>query len=255
MCPSRNSFDNELSNHGKRLLEICRSADLRILNGRISGDSLGRPTFHGNSGISVIDYAICDQDLYRHISNFIVKEPSSLSDHSPIMTWLNINTVNTHSAATNINDTLTRLPKQFIWENDSSQKFRAALQSNDPQKLIHDFLIDERPDKDINTTLDEIENILTTAAKRCLKVKIIRKRHIKISNKKWFDKECRLKRHELRKIANLKHRDPLNTTLREEYHFVLKQYKSLLTQKKNQYYHTQLTKLETAVDDPNSRNF
>ena len=62
-------------------------------------------------------------------------------------------------------------------------------------------------------------------------------------------------RHELRKIANLKHRDPLNTTLREEYHFVLKQYKSLLTQKKNQYYHTQLTKLETAVDDPNSRNF
>ena len=75
------------------------------------------------------------------------KEPSSLSDHSPIMTWLNINTVNTHSAATNINDTLTRLPKQFIWENDSSQKFRAALQSNDLQNLIHDFLIDERPDK------------------------------------------------------------------------------------------------------------
>ena len=207
------------------------------------------------ASVFVTYYAICDQDLYRHISNFIVKEPSSLSDHSPIMTWLNINTVNTHSAATNINDTLTRLPKQFIWENDSSQKFRAALQSNDLQNLIHDFLIDERPDKDINTTLDEIENILTTAAKRCLKIKIIRKRHIKISNKKWFDKECRLKRHELRKIANLKHRDPLNTTLREEYHFVLKQYKSLLTQKKNQYYHTQLTKLETAVDDPNSRNF
>ena len=172
-APQRNSFDNELNNHGKRLLEICRSADLRILNGRISGDSLGRPTFHGNSGISVIDYAICDQDLYRHISNFIVKEPSSLSDHSPIMTWLNINTVNTHSAATNINDTLTRLPKQFIWENDSSQKFRAALQSNDLQNLIHDFLIDERPDKDINTTLDEIENILTTAAKRCLKINYI----------------------------------------------------------------------------------
>ena len=107
---------------------------------------------------------------------------------------------------------------------------------------MHDFLIDKRPDKDINTTLDEIE--------------VMRKRHIKTSsNKKWFDKECRLKRHELRKLANLKHRDPLNITLREEYHFVLKQYKSLLKQKKNEYYHTQLTKLETAVDDPNSRNF
>ena len=36
----RKSFDNDLNNHGKRLLEICRSADLRILNGRINGDSL-----------------------------------------------------------------------------------------------------------------------------------------------------------------------------------------------------------------------
>ena len=82
----RNSFDNELNNHGKRLLEICRSADLRILNGRTSGDSLGRPTFHCKSGVSIVDYAICDQDLFRHIANFIVREPLSLSDHTPIMT-------------------------------------------------------------------------------------------------------------------------------------------------------------------------
>ena len=123
----RNSFDNELNNHGKRLLEICRSADLRILNGRTSGDSLGGPTFHGKSGVSIVDYAICDQDLFRRIANFIVREPLSLSDHSPIMTWLNINTVNDHSATTNINDTLVRLPKQFIWERDSSLKFRTAL--------------------------------------------------------------------------------------------------------------------------------
>ena len=88
----RNSFDNDINNHGKRLLEICRSADLRILNGRVNGDSLGRPTFHGRNGISVIDYAICDQDLFTHIANFIVKEPLCLSDHNPIVTWLNINT-------------------------------------------------------------------------------------------------------------------------------------------------------------------
>ena len=48
LCPAqRNSFDNELNSHGKRLLEICKSADLRILNGRVNSDSLGRATFHG----------------------------------------------------------------------------------------------------------------------------------------------------------------------------------------------------------------
>ena len=110
----RHSFHNELNNHGKRLLEICRSSDLKIMNGRSRGDSLGRLTFHGKSVVSVVDYAICDQDLFHSIANFIVKEPSSLSDHSPIMTWLNINTVNNHLATENTTDTLIRLPKQFI---------------------------------------------------------------------------------------------------------------------------------------------
>ena len=31
----------------KRLLEICKTLDLRIVNGRANGDTPGRPTFHG----------------------------------------------------------------------------------------------------------------------------------------------------------------------------------------------------------------
>ena len=31
----RNSFDNEVNNHGKRLLDICKSADLRILRATV----------------------------------------------------------------------------------------------------------------------------------------------------------------------------------------------------------------------------
>jgi len=50
------------------------------------------------------------------------------------------------------------------------------------------------------------------------------------------DKECRFKRHELRKLANQKHRDPLNAIIREEYHVVLKQYKTLLNNTKSEYY-------------------
>ena len=71
---------------GKRLLEICRNADLRILNARVSGDSLERATFYGKAGISVADFVMCDQTLFSHILNFIVKEPRYLSDHSPLMT-------------------------------------------------------------------------------------------------------------------------------------------------------------------------
>ena len=123
----RKSFDNDLNNHGKRLLEICRSADLRILNGRINGDSLGRPTFHGKSGISVIDYSVCDQDLLRNITSFVVKEPNSLSDHSPIITWLKVNRHldNDSSNEAIINDSLTPLPKQFFGKTIRHKNSRA----------------------------------------------------------------------------------------------------------------------------------
>ena len=176
----RNSFVNDLNNHRKRLLEICRSADQRILNGRIYDDSLGRPTFHGKSGVSVVDYAVCDQDLFPHLANFFVREPSSLSDHSPIMAWLNIDTNDNHLATTNTNDTLTRLSKQFIWETNSPQKFRATLQSRDIQRMTHDFLIHSGPDRNINTSLDAVENIIFTTAKCCLKIKVIKKRHVRL---------------------------------------------------------------------------
>jgi len=32
----RNSYDNELNSHSKKLLDICRRGDLKILNGRVS---------------------------------------------------------------------------------------------------------------------------------------------------------------------------------------------------------------------------
>ena len=112
----RNSFDNELNSHGKRLLEICQSADLRILNGRV--------TFHGKNGVSTsaVDHAVCDQDLLPHVTNFVVKDPLHLSDHSPITTWLNINKKTSYNHTIVEGDTLTSLPKQFLWENDSAQK-------------------------------------------------------------------------------------------------------------------------------------
>ena len=122
------------------------------MNGRFRGDSLARPTFHGKSGVSVVDYAVCSlccrrrkgkgigrkkkkegdwgervkgrllpfpfpffrafpppplslpflrlphrlcnmrpRQIFHSIANSLLKEPSNLTDHSPIMTWLNIN--------------------------------------------------------------------------------------------------------------------------------------------------------------------
>ena len=72
-------------------------------------------------------------------------------------------------------------------------------------------------------------------------------------NKKWFDKECRLKRHSVRKLANQKHRDPLNNDIRNEYHFALKLYNVKTKRKKELFHEKKLEQLErVSENDPNS---
>ena len=78
--------------------------------------------------------------IFHSIANSLLKEPSNLTDHSPIMTWLNINTVNNHLATEKTNDTLICLPKQGN-AYDSSQKFKPAVQTRDIKRMIDDFLV------------------------------------------------------------------------------------------------------------------
>ena len=253
----RNSFDNVLNSHGKRLLDICKNLDLRIVNGRINGDTLGRPTFHGRNGTSVIDYIICDQGTFLKISGFVVKQPSYLSDHSAIVAWLNLSSNLPTSETQTLNSTnrLLRLPRQFCWDNDSYLKFRNTLRTEPIQILIRDYL--NRNSEDVNVSLDDAVNILTATSKNCLKIKIkrSRKRIKKTSNKKWFDHECRIKRHELRKISNQKHRDPLNPELREGFHKTLHDYKKILDSKRKEFQKEKTLQLDELALNPDKAAF
>ena len=100
--------------------------------------------------------------------------------------------------------------------------------------MINEFLDDTVSSENVITSLGAVETIFITTAKRCLKIKTTKKMTTKniFQQKKWFGKECRLTRHELRKLANKKHRDLLNITLREDYLTVLRQYKDLLNARK-----------------------
>ena len=63
-----NKKRQNIDNHGKQLIDICKNTDLCILN--------GRPTFHGKNGVSVVDYIICNQTIFQNIQHFIVKLPN-----------------------------------------------------------------------------------------------------------------------------------------------------------------------------------
>lgn len=254
----RNNCDNILNNHGKVLLQICKNCDLRILNGRTQGDSFGNVTFHGQHGVSTVDYIICDHELFKRVDFFIVKPPTSISDHSQITAWLQ-SKANPEIRGKKELDlrSLDKLPSQFAWENDSADAFQSALLSPKITTLVQSFLTCDFQNNEtgIEEAVNSLENIMKTAASHSLKRKVVKRRYrkINITTKKWFDKECRLKRHEVRKLANSKHRDPTNINIRESYHQTLNEYQTLIKKKQRIYKAEKRKELEEA--DTNSSSF
>ena len=85
--PKRRNCDKVLNSHGEKIIHFCHIFDLKILNGRTTGDPLGNFThLNVNKGESAIDYSICKEYLYNYVENFMVLPLNEISDHSKIVT-------------------------------------------------------------------------------------------------------------------------------------------------------------------------
>ena len=122
---------------------------MRILNDRVCGDSLGRPTFHGKNGISVADYIICNQNLLQKVKYLVVKSPNHLFDHNQVKTWINLHQINKID-----ND----IPLQALLSKS------VKLQRKFNTFLDNDFSSDRE-------CVNEFQNIIHYACKKTLKIK------------------------------------------------------------------------------------
>ena len=83
--PDRKNLDSRDSNaYGTALLELCKGAGLRIVNGRLGKDAnIGNYTCITRNSSSVIDYLLADLDFFRRISDFEIHERIE-SIHMPV---------------------------------------------------------------------------------------------------------------------------------------------------------------------------
>ena len=68
----RNSEDTIVNKRGEELLELCKSLDMVILNGRKAGDPWGKMTSHQHNGSAVVDYVIVSVNLLMKVGYFSV---------------------------------------------------------------------------------------------------------------------------------------------------------------------------------------
>ncbi len=67
-------------------------------------------------------------------------------------------------------------------------------------------------------------------------------------DEKWFDSDCKTLRKQLRKLSNLKHKEPYNADIRTEYCSKLKQYKDTIRAKKQHHLTKSLQEIEHSVN-------
>ena len=94
ILPPRKNKDKKVNTNGRLMTDICKTCDLRIVNGRSGFDNtIGEFTCQTYNGESTMDYVLVDSETFRKIDSFkILNLDKSISDvHSPIVFKVLIN--------------------------------------------------------------------------------------------------------------------------------------------------------------------
>ena len=86
ICTTRNNCDQIINNNGLKLIDLCKSYDMQIANGRSRDDRWGNFThFNKNKGESTVDMAILSDTMMKITNDFKVLPQPDYSDHCKII--------------------------------------------------------------------------------------------------------------------------------------------------------------------------
>ena len=133
--PKRSSEDLSINFHGRALISLCKSARMRILNGRDHDNITGKVTFCNARGTSLIDYVLVeDAFLQEKICSFSVGDFNEYSDHTPIYLTLKIQKHGNYDHSVNIPTTTHSNPIRVSWNpnaiDDIKNKLNDVLQTS-----------------------------------------------------------------------------------------------------------------------------
>ena len=193
-----NSYVLQINNYGKRLLEMCKSFNLFIANGRVGQDkSLGKKTCKGSS---VVDYAILSPLLFTAVndSEVLPFEPLVSDAHSGIYLSLLCTTINTgYQEVENVDIAVTKA----CWVPDASEAFINNLNINEINQFVdkvNSISQNDISQEEVETLVSECSSLLLNAADAAgmIKNKTIQEMPNRVERKcnsvkrPWFNANC-----------------------------------------------------------------
>jgi hypothetical protein len=143
----RQQLDENQNLHGSLLTNICKDHQLRILNGRFLGHSLGYFTFYNSNGQSIVDYMIVSHSIFYDIEHFIVHSPVEFSDHCLISVYMKSVIQREITPTKNLTYTC-----HYKWDENQCDSYKDALLEKDSidSNIYLNSLLDNDKFDDIN---------------------------------------------------------------------------------------------------------
>ena len=188
----RHNMDKSpVDNYGKRLLNLCKSLDIHIINGRVGNDrNIGNFTCKGST---VVDYCIASPELFNKFLEFEVLpfDPMISDVHCALHFVLSINEKPEYFVKDS--DDICIKPK---WVKEKTIDFINNLNEEEIEVLnrkLDTVNIDLIDQETVENLIGECNSILSIAASSSDMLKIFKqnnnKKEIKL-NKPWFSTEC-----------------------------------------------------------------
>ena len=242
---NRNSQDKVVNQRGNDLLDLCKSFDINIANGRTTGDLFGNYTMFNWNGSSAVDYLLTSESLSPQISSFRVGEYTPwFSDHCPIYSTLEL----CKGMEENRSQTpKKKAPMRFVWSDEGKQKFLNTLKTFEYNKKLDSAL--QLVAGDTNNAVNYVSDILISAARKA-KIKTMKKREQE--NPPWFDTQCSNMKRNMKSLGKQIRKTPGDQKIRNELSILKKSFKKLVRNKKIAYKDKVMEKMYWSKKDSKS---
>ena len=189
-----------VNNNGLLLLDLCKQTGLRIMNGRVGDDyGVGRYTFVGSRGSSVVDYILTSQDLLHQVKSFIVQDPNIMSDHCIINFCLEFGHSKNQSYEC---DEHGYVDGKYKWKSDFKADYIHSFQQQgtvDKLHVLNQKIINSSCNDEIDVCISDFTNMIGDISSPIFKPsQSENKEQVNFSKKTdtpWFNDKCEEKRH------------------------------------------------------------
>ena len=224
----RMSKDGTINSFGKKLIELCNTVDLRIVNGRMPQDNFGAYTRIENLHYSTVDYLLTDSSCSHLIHGFSVGVKLPESDHCLLSFQIAV------TEKIILNKEIGTDISRYKWETEDLTKI--ANKFLEPNLINLKSKLNEKISEmaDVDEITDIWLDFFTTTTDQVCTRKVS-----KYTNRKpkaaWRDNECLTLRKKV-----------IEESSSEEKHGLSKKYKTMKQKKKREYKIKIMNNLEDA---------